>query len=470
MMHTNYYIICNHLMQDPTISQASCADCVKSSCGCSPSMIVPPTDSLLSNNQKKIKSQSILKVKELIGKSEVALVLGAGVSIPAKMPNWSTLVSKMMGYSLRYGVETAYQCTGRLSDDDKRIIKLCDEMIEGNLVFLSNMDVLESGQYIAQQFDDPTVSEPWRLQELSMKIMVERMLRTAKHPVQMLIDACNAEAFGEKSDALIEKWRSQLNDEWSVDVLPTTKDLYDDIVSNFKISRNEIEKVISEQNTITAVAYLLSRKNGIKKAMTYNYDPLVELYSKVLFDSKVIAYNGNDNHKSYSLKDGECNLFHLHGFVPGHFASIKTLDLPKPSERLILSEDSYYAIEKNGLYDFSSRIQVNFLEEKKCLFVGFSATDYNFKRILRQIGFRKGEPCHYLIYTIDDVAKYTYQDVCRYHLKSNEPFDVDAVRKDSALLLARILDNKKAYWNRFQIEPIWTTIADLPQLLVELGS
>ena len=103
-------------------------------------------------------------------------------------------------------------------------------------------------------------------------------------------------------------------------------------------------------------------------------------------------------------------------------------------------------------------------------FVGFSADDYNFRRILRQLGDpnaqRANRPKHYLILTIDELVKDTWVSICRSHVpRGTTPEDV---RSDTLVLLQKILHMKENYWMRYGFYPIWVSINDIPQTLLSL--
>lgn len=427
------------------------------SLGCAPQINIPTTQKLLSKKCFGQRKELIEKIKYAINKSDVAFVIGAGVSIPAGLPNWCGLVSKMMGYSLQY-----HLLKGTLDvpkKDKLRTLQLTESMINGSLCFLNNVDTLESGEYIAQYFGDSSAPEQKQreLSELSMRAMLERMLHNVKEPIQLI---------NESKDPKIQQVCKKIKEIGNTEYHPLSDFVKENLTG--QINLDQFEQSVAKQSTIAAVAYVLS-KSKIKKALTYNYDPLVELYMHCLYGSRYTVYTGEEKKPKYSLHNSTCDIFHVHGFVPGQYQK-KLNNIPQPTNNLIFSEDSYYDEEKNGLYKFSSRIQANFFNEKNCLFVGFSATDYNFKRILRQIGRYPQIPVnHYLIFTIDDIVKATFQDVCRYHMRTTgSGIDMEVIQRDTKLLLKQILIRKQKYWERFQINPIWITIPEIAKFLVDL--
>lgn len=466
---------CSQLISGCHIGRCECSTNSESNCGCSPMIRLPSISDLISKNQCDDRKITIQKLKEIVrGREKIALGLGAGVSIPVKLPNWYGLVSKMLGYSIQYDIMNNRK--EELTEEDiARAYELTNAMINGNLESLRSTDTLESGEYIAQHFSDPDASEKVQRQipGMSMQIMLERMLRKAKMPLQFLeeMQVESKGIFGPNmsiSDLeIVTNWWKNLQKE---------KSLFgqlESLATTLPRQKDDILKIIAKENTMAAISYLLSSSNGIRKVMTYNYDPMVEVYTHELYGNSILCRDGEDGCLAYPSGE-DLEIFHVHGFVPGWIREkYSYLNLPNTSESLILSEDSYYDIERSGIYDWSSRTQACFLNDWSCIFVGFSASDYNFKRILRQMEMRRKPGCneeckHYIIFTVDDIAKTTYQDICKYYISKNISTNAEQIQKDTLFLLRNILECKRRYWQRFNIKPIWITVPEISELLVSL--
>lgn len=164
------------------------------------------------------------------------------------------------------------------------------------------------------------------------------------------------------------------------------------------------------------------------------------------------------------------HVFHLHGCIPRTDCS-DTDTYGHLSNSLILSEDSYIGVEKYGAYNWFNSIQSYYLHYGSCLFVGFSGTDYNFRRILRQRGTKEEDQerkKHYMIVTIDDLYKDIYRNVCQYRKKTPAGFSAGKVAADAKLLLNEVLTTREAYWKDFDFYPIWVSIAEIPEVLLSL--
>ena len=121
-------------------------------------------------------------------------------------------------------------------------------------------------------------------------------------------------------------------------------------------------------------------------------------------------------------------------------------------------------MKKQGAYNWFNTIQSYYLNNSTCVFVGFSGDDYNFRRILRQLGHGNARG-HYLVVMIDDLYKDIYKNTCQYFASSKSSDEIAHMAK---LLLDRILESKDKYWREYRFYPIWVTIEDIPKALVSL--
>lgn len=441
---------------DKLVLESGCYRCRQSDespCGCWTHISYPTVDAILSSEQLKNRKVYLEKIKESIKERNAALVLGAGVSVPSNMPTWGKLISQMMGYAIQYEhtnksfVETVDE------GQHQRTMQLTTAMINAKLELLTNVNALESAEYVAQYFDlgDTNLDISDKLPEASMKAMVYRMINESFTPEELLRKCC--------ADTDAEKY----------------------LVAEDDDSFREIAKL----STIFAVSYLMSTPKGVRKAMTYNYDPLVQEHMMSLYkvdSNNILSHPGKWNLSKSDSNKAVREIFHVHGYVPGQRHLDKKLKrvYPDSSGPLVLSEDSYYRIEQEEAYNWSSSIQSFFLNKYNCIFVGFSAEDYNFRRILRQIGNHNSDirRDHYLVLTVDDWIRKTYEDVCTYHVskmhravaagEAINPKMIEDIHNDTVLLLQHILQCRERYWKRFRIYPIWVTIGEIPSVLTSL--
>ncbi len=445
-----------------TGARYQCVQCETRPRGCNTLVNFPPISNLLHERQKEYQEDYINRVKANLKTGQAALVLGAGISKPSEMPLWGPLISKMMGYAIQY--DLAGNMTPRFYTKDtpegSRLLEQSKKMINGDLRLLGRVNPLEAAEYVAQLFYDRKSTGHIRrkLEEAAVSSMICRIVDASKTPKDLLFS----------EDHPFSDLEKKVNGGVS-------------LADAVKEAGTAKKKVIAEQNTMFAVSHLLSAENGIRCAMTYNYDPLVQEHMLDLFgieEAQLVTHPGRWNETAVGVA-GTREIFHVHGFVPGqrHLARHCGRIFPSLSGPLVLSEDSYYRIEREEAYNWSSSIQSYLLNKYNCLFVGFSADDYNFRRILRQRGDKdNADPScphyHYLILTIDDWIQDIYQDVCSSRIRKKDSTvskdELESLSQDSILLLQYALDARVHYWERFNIIPIWITINEIPHLLTSL--
>lgn len=427
--------------------------------GCQSYIEIPSVNDILADSQKKERQKYIDDIKKSIREDQAALVLGAGISKPCKMPLWGPLISKMMGYAIQYDIigKEHPRLYEKDSFERNRLLTQSQDLISGDLSLLGKVNALETAEYVAQLFDIDADSRYLRqkLEEGAIGRMVHQIIDESMTPKELLCD--DLTDLKDVKDSIINKGLSPVQ-----------------AVKNFGPSK------VAAQNTMFAVSYLLSSDNGIRRAMTYNYDPLVQEHMMDLYglDSSQLLTHPGKWGESIAGKADLREIYHVHGFVAGHRHLEKNYKevFPEKSGPLVLSEDSYYRIERNEAYNWSSSIQSNFLNKYQCVFIGFSAEDFNFRRILRQMGDKptKKSP-HYLILVINDWISNFYEDVCQSCVKKNKKENkkmtslmVDNIAADATLLLQYALECRAAYWRRFNICPVWVTSNEISGLLAGL--
>lgn len=365
------------------------------------------------------------------GKYKPMLVLGAGVSKPAGLPGWQELVSAMFGYSL-INVRHNPQKYGRskLANDLMPLeTEIIDALVEGKIQILSGNNVLETGQYVEEMLDGPC-AESWIRNE-ELKEILTRIIDRGESAMQALSRMSHGDSFC----SLSTEKKAEFRKDWA------------------------------HQDTLQAVAYLLNADHGFKQAITYNYDTYVEEYMCEIYEvaNKLIVHV--DGWNPCQSDTASIEIFHVHGCVPTKYFRTKPDIMgnePKESKRIILSEDSYYDVEDKEIYNWMNSVQSNAFNQSTCIFVGFSGEDYNFRRILRQLGKYQNanRPKHYMLVTI----KETYESI----YKSIENFRGNNAELYAKILLDRVLIAKEEYWGRFGFYPIWVTVEDIPDILLSL--
>lgn len=349
---------------------------------------------------------------------KMTLVTGAGISIPAGLPNWYKLVSQMLGSALY---------TGACSSDkplDENQLTLYHALMSGKLSILNGTNTLESAEYIAKVLQrERDIHESKPLETRMLQSLIAPMIRAGKGAAKFL-----AEHPDKASDPV---------------------------------------KMATETNSsLAATAYLMRHPEGFRRAMTYNYDTLLQQYLAGVFglpEAELVTHVEQLTEKPGATRE----VFHLHGCIPSEGCDQATYGTL--SRDLILSEDSYYEVEKQGSYNWFNTIQSYYLNNTSCVFVGFSGEDYNFRRILRQLGHQlQGK--HYIVVTIGDLYKDLYKSICQFHHDKTGALKKTPaeIAEQAKLLLNDILQTKESYWGSYGFTPIWVTVDDIPTVLVSM--
>lgn len=383
-------------------------------------------EDLLLSDRYANRNKRCERIKEILYRDpdSITMVTGAGISIPAGLPNWYKLVSQMLG-------STLYADAGlRNNRLNSELLELYQAMMSGKLIVLNGTNTLESAEYISKVLcmqKDIAVSKP----------LENRMLQSLIHPM-----ICQAKSG--------DKFRAE-------HPIPT--------------GCTDAARYLADntQSTLAAVAYLMQHESGFRRAMTYNYDTLLQDYMVNVFnlpESELVTHVEGLTDKPGATRE----VYHLHGCIPKDWDAeeVKRATYGHLSEHLILSEDSYYDVEKEGSYNWFNTIQSYYLNNSTCVFVGFSGEDYNFRRILRQLGHQKKQQ-HYLVVTVDDLYKDIYKNVCQYyHTGGKLSRSPEEIAKSVRLLLDQILQTREQYWGSYGFIPIWVTVKDIPEVLTSM--
>ena len=137
---------------------------------------------------------------------------------------------------------------------------------------------------------------------------------------------------------------------------------------------------------LDAIAAICTPKRnhiGVQGVVTYNFDDLLE---RRLKNQKVLT---NTISGELDITDPErLSIFHVHGYLPQR---IKEYD---DKAELIFSEEDYHRVYRDA-YCWSNIVQLNYLRERTCLFIGCSLTDPNLRRLLDVAARSNEKPRHY---------------------------------------------------------------------------
>lgn len=131
---------------------------------------------------------------------------------------------------------------------------------------------------------------------------------------------------------------------------------------------------------------------GVQGIVTYNFDDLIERK----LDSKNILNNAIYDELGCSVPE-KLSIFHVHGYLP-------QINDEQETHELIFSEEDYHRIYRDA-YSWSNIVQLNYLRERTCLFIGCSLSDPNLRRLLDVASRSNEKPRHYAIMRKPKITK-----------------------------------------------------------------
>lgn len=224
------------------------------------------------------------------------------------------------------------------------------------------------------------------------------------------------------------------------------------------------------------------RKYKIDRLLTYNYDNAFEYTyektSKGKENKKLNTVFLDDQLAASGKKD--IPIYHVHGYIPlfkdGYSKSAQYAKFLKyiDSKKLVLSEESYDDVEHSS-YKWRNVIQIDTFLKYNCIFFGFSATDKNFKRIVKLMDWHSerndedyldgSKPAvkHYIFLCVDDFIKNIFgkpinevgNEILEVLNSDDDKFDMLITRLQCLYFTVRM---KRKYLKKMHIYPIWTTI------------
>lgn len=381
-------------------------------------------DNVIVDDLKQKNQENINQLKEQLQKTNKeenrwVFCLGAGVSISCGLPDWTKLLAMISGQLLQSYASPNEKTNEWLKiigntiqriDKDACFFKKLKKSVEGKTMSVyKNIDSLELAEYI--------------------KTQIQAILQISDSNNEELIDECLR---GYIRDCYNIKWTD------------------DGDIKGYDCA------------TLKAIVEVME-KIGIKRAITYNYDDLVEVYLEK--DGKKVMSLVPEERKEFIEEQDTFKIYHCHGLVPTK---------AKPSYgKIILTESSYYNEEHNS-YSLSNALQAYSMNYCNLLYVGFSGADYTFRRIIR--GLEKKEngsrSKHRIFFCADDIVDMVYNGLKASSLTEEEFIKGICFKNKKfnyeSLLINQIIVSKSVYWEEKGMDVIWSTRKELPQVLKSL--
>lgn len=373
-------------------------------------------DKIYDRNRGKIKNLRKKMKESELAESPWVVCLGAGVSISYGLPNWTELLARISGQLLRFYnplLIKSNELLGIIAETIKNqkaddfMVRVDEAAKNGDVGIYEGIDPLELAEYIRTQIKKMILQEKDAGED-----EIDEILR-------ILIRNC---------------YRVERGPDYSI------KSYYD--------------------STLEAVVGLM-KKRGIRRAITYNYDDLLEIALKRDGENVETILPGNQ--REFVESDEIYRVYHCHGLVSLDAASDDPQD-----RKIILTESSYYNEESKN-YSLSNVLQAYAMNYCNLLYIGFSGVDYTFRIIIRGLDRTEHKIGHNIFFSADDVFNMVYKgrkDEDK-GIKKDEFLQQikDGKREYEKLMMNHIIVSKTLYWEEKGMNVIWSTHEELAGIL-----
>ena len=391
------------------------------------------TKDILFSQVVKENHENLVELKEKLKRDHEnwMMCLGAGVSISVGLPNWYKLLAKISarifppaGHGMRpgspkskayyEGVEEFYET---LSDNkySKDFWNKLADAYEGKYVnTFSGINVLEAAEYVRNSLYSAL----------------------GEHP----------ENGGNARKRVDSQMNFLIQQACSIDI---------------KVDKANVEL---QKTTLAAVANLMKSKKDqlIHNVITYNYDNLLETYLRNICDcppEKVHSIIKKDPLGDFG-SDTEWNIYHVHGRIP-----VVPYAGEEMSDNVMLTESDYYQEEQIN-YSWTNILQSYAILRANLIFIGFSGTDYNFRRIIKYVNQENSiSQVRYIFFSVDDIVRAVFEREIK------EGTDLKACiegmdKGDSKYAFEKFFINylihaQTVYWEQHGLRVIWSSHEDI---------
>lgn len=370
------------------------------------------------------------QIHKYINEGQTALVIGAGMSVPAGLPTWNALIAK---------------CFGILFALQEKTLSGQERSLDVSVSTVGDMQLLPDRMSITVKPYDSTLH---RLQS-------EELFPESYQAIINQLEEGNGQ-IGAKTNLLElgEYLRIDTAAASSLAAQTISENLVTELVRRCTTTKKTIDEI--KETALGKLTYLLKDVStaGIEEVVTYNFDTLFEACLNAL--GKAEQYEVYSSETAGIEKVKPVQIYHVHGIAPT--ASFDAGLKPTP---LIFTEDSYYSEEKDTL-SWPLRLQNDLMLRKSCLLFGFSGLDYNFRRIVKiqkaHLQANNNPHIHYLFLPIQDVLP-------EIDGLLDDTMDSAQLEICERLIMNFLCSQKAKYWESYGFRIIWTSYVELESMI-----
>lgn len=187
-------------------------------------------------------------------------------------------------------------------------------------------------------------------------------------------------------------------------------------------------------------------KLGIRAIVNYNFDDLIEKNLQRLRVKHRSIYS-----EGVMPLNEELGIYHVHGFIPQEKDSYSKLT----ESLLVFSEEGYHKLMREP-YNWANMVQLNYMINNTCVFIGLSMTDPNMRRLLEIAGQKKIDG--------DSLCRH-YAIMRRFRIK-------DAQEKDAIKTFEGVNESlQELFFEEMGINVIWVDdYSEVPEILRQMKS
>jgi hypothetical protein len=290
------------------------------------------------------REESINQIIDAYQKEDLVLVLGAGISVPYKLPDWESLLQGLLLASI---------------SKDSNIEK---DDVENNS--------METSKEVAEDANKEALSGLFSKVFDISPLVAARYLRSQNNPKP------STKRDVKSNDRAFENQVRNL------------------LYASLKKEENGHLYDSGLMKEIRQLCIAAGKRPNLDSIITYNFDDILEeCLSRLNIDIpfKIIYDVG------IQPEQGKLSIYHVHGYLP------REGELDRRN-RVIFSEDVYHE-QYSDIYSWSNIVQINKFREKTCLFLGLSFSDPNMRRLLDIAQEQRGEESiqHFVIRKREDI-------------------------------------------------------------------